>query len=271
MKEECLRLGLSKIPVPSPTLPPATSTNAWILGKKELVVVDPAGIKTKIQNQLATILSNRQVKTIFLTHHHRDHIGGAVHLSKATGAKIISSEYTATKLPFDVDGVISHNEEVAIDGEIWKVILTPGHTRGHLCLYSSSFGDLVAGDMVAGIGTILIDSPEGNLGDYLESLCQLQQLSPQRLLPAHGPEIEPGIPYLEHYIRHRNMRTAQVKEAIKNELHHPLQIVRYIYTELDPRYYPLAARQINCHLQWLIVNREVEQKQDLFYILQSKE
>ena len=149
MKEEFLRLGLSKIPVPSPTLPPATNTNAWILGKAKVTVVDPAGVQTKIRNQLAKVLSNRQVEAIILTHHHRDHIGGAVHLAAATGAKISCSKYTATKLPFDVDQVIHHDDELLVDGETWKAVLTPGHTRGHLCLFSGSFGDLIAGDMVA--------------------------------------------------------------------------------------------------------------------------
>ena len=270
MKEEKYRPGLSRVAVPSPTLPPATTTNAWVLGKQNVIVVDPAGVKEKFQKQLGDILSNRRVKAIFLTHHHRDHIGGAVHLAKSTGAEIICSAYTAQKLPFEVDRHLVADEELRIDEESWKIIWTPGHAKGHLCLFSQSTKDLVAGDMVAGVGTILIDVPEGNLADYLHSLNALKKLSPLRLLPAHGPAISPAISYLEKYIDHRNMRTRQVKQAINKGLHHPLQIVKFIYTELNPVYYPIAARQINCHLDWLIENGEVQQQEEGFYMSQRK-
>jgi glyoxylase-like metal-dependent hydrolase (beta-lactamase superfamily II) len=117
---------------------------------------------------------------------------------------------------------------------------------------------MIAGDMVAGVGTILLDPPEGNLGMYLDSLEQLKRLEPKTLLPAHGPPIEQGVACLQQYIDHRNLRTQQIMEALKTRpAAKPSDLVPVIYTELPQSFYPVAARQVLCHLQWLLAQGDV--------------
>jgi endoribonuclease LACTB2 len=252
METRSIRMGLSVLPVPSPTLPPATHTNAWLLGRKSVVVVDPAGVTPRDQQLLADELQDSKVEAIFLTHHHKDHIGGALDLQKRFDAPIISSQPTADRLPFDVQQILSDGDRLETDVESWCAIHTPGHAPGHLCLFSEESGDLVAGDMVAGIGTILLAPPEGVLRQYLESLERLIRLNPRRLLPAHGPEICTAISYLQEYIDHRNMRSMQILAQVKKGTSTPIQLAGKIYMELPKAFHPLAAVQIHCHLLDLV-------------------
>jgi len=60
----------------------------------------------------------------------------------------------------------------------WKCLHLPGHTRGHLCLLEEGSGAVVAGDLVAGVGTVIVDPPEGDMLDYLASLRRLLDLGP---------------------------------------------------------------------------------------------
>src|SRR4029079_12889883 len=61
---------------------------------------------------------------------------------------------------------------VELEGEphiALRVMHTPGHARGHLCLYEERTGTLISGDNIVGLGSVLIDPPEGNVRQYLDS------------------------------------------------------------------------------------------------------
>lgn len=244
---------MQRVAVPSPTLPPATSTNCWLLGGTQVVAVDPAGVTPETQAGLHAALDGRTVSAIFLTHHHFDHIGGAVDLRARTGAPILAHAHTASQVPFPVDRVLDEGDVVATDAGPWTALHTPGHARGHLCLRSADGQSIVAGDMVAGEGTIVLDPPEGELGAYLASLARLVALAPARLLPAHGDAIEPAVPLLEHYIQHRHARTEQIHAALQaHGPARPIELVPAVYPDLPVFFRPVAARQVLCHLQWLV-------------------
>jgi len=107
--------------------------------------------------------------------------------------------------------------------------------------------------MVAGVGTILLDPPEGHLGQYLDSLAALRALKPRLLMPAHGPVIENAEAYLTEYIEHRHMRTEQVMAHLKAVPGATAEdLAQAIYADLVPlSFLPIAARQITAHLEWL--------------------
>ena len=54
--------------------------------------------------------------------------------------------------------------------DVWTAFHTPGHAPGHLCLLAESDRSVIAGDMVAGEGTILINPSEGSIREYIHSL-----------------------------------------------------------------------------------------------------
>jgi len=238
--------------VRSPTLPPATHTNAWVLGEDHVTVIDPASPWADEQQRLADALRGRTVSRIFLTHHHHDHVSGAQDLRERTGAPIVAHPHTADKVPFDVDETVDEGFTVETAAGSWRALHTPGHARGHLCLLRGD-GYLVAGDMVAGVGTILLEPPEGDLGDYLASLDRLIQTGAHTLLPAHGPEITPADAYLRHYIAHRHQRTDQIRAALAERAvpSTAAELVPLVYTEVPQVVWPIAARQVLCHLRWL--------------------
>ena len=123
--------------------------------------------------------------------------------------------------------------------------------------------------MVAGEGTILIDPPEGHLGTYLDSLEKLALLQPSRLLPAHGPAIQPAVPYLKHYIQHRHKRTEQIKKAISEGIHDPYELAKHIYAAVPKFFWKIGERQILAHLEWLTSNGKVRKTQEGYFLMQT--
>ena len=252
-----LPAGVAVIPVRTPTLPPATHTNTWVLGHQALTVVDPASPWPDEQARLADELRalGRPVERLFLTHHHHDHVGGVEALRAALGGvPVVAHPRTAALVAdrIDVDEVVLDGEVLQCGGQAWTAHHTPGHAPGHLVLHEPDSGALVAGDMVAGVGTIAIDPREGSLADYLASLEAMRALEPTVLLPAHGPPLRPPETVLSMYIAHRHGRTDQIRDALDRlGARTPVELVPEVYPALPPEVTLLAAAQITTHLVWM--------------------
>lgn len=247
--------GIRRVAVPSPTLPPASTTNCWLLGKEAVCAVDPAGITDAVRDALDRALeaAGLRVRWVLLTHHHGDHIGGAAHL-QANGAVVLAHPRTAAlvaeRWSLQVDA-LREDESLLHPSLPWRLLHTPGHAPGHLCAHWER--TVVAGDLVAGEGTIVLDSTdEADLQAYLDSLARIAELRPDRLLPAHGPAIAPALPLLQHYQDHRNARTVQIEAALQRlQPATALDLVPGIYPELPSFFHAVAAAQVTTHLGWL--------------------
>ena len=251
MNIETLHGNLHRILVPSPTLPPATTTNAWITARTGGLIVDPAAHTEHTQQELIAHLHSFEPSAVFLTHHHHDHIGAAQRVRDYFGVPIIAHKRTAELVPFDIDNEVTEGDHFHTGEDVWTAFHTPGHAPGHLCLLAESDRSLIAGDMVAGEGTILINPSEGSIREYILSLEKLKTLNPSRLLPAHGATLNDANAVLQDYIYHRRPRILQIWELLTETPQSTLQLAKQIYTELPVAYLGMAAIQVHCGLIFL--------------------
>ncbi|MBA3503499.1 MAG: MBL fold metallo-hydrolase [Myxococcota bacterium] len=242
--------GIRVLALRTPTLPPAAHTNVYLVGpeKGPVAVVDPGSPYPEEQAILDTILSEIPIARVLLTHHHGDHTGGAAALAAKWNVPIAAHALTAKRLA----GRIAVHELLDDGDEVHGAICvhTPGHADGHLVF---ELGDVaIAGDMVAGVGTILIDPDEGNMTQYLASLERMRARNERVLLPAHGPAIRDGGAKLTEYLAHRRMREQRVIDALAGAAKTTAELVEVVYSDTPRVLWGLAERSLLAHLAKLV-------------------
>ncbi len=236
--------GVVFIDTRTPTLLPATTTNCLVLGCGDVLLVDPAtpydDERARFDAVLSTVLEQRRVAGVFLTHHHHDHIGDAERLRQLHGCPVYAHALTAERIDVPVDVVIDDGYvfELLADEPArtlrFEALHTPGHAPGHLCLFERQRRLLVAGDMVAGVGSIIIDPPEGHMSTYLASLDRLMALAPRSLIPAHGGLCTDAVGRLAQQKEHRLAREAAVLAAITAGADNVDRVVSSVYGANTP-------------------------------------
>src|SRR6185436_13453279 len=120
----------------------------------------------------------------------------------------------------EVDHLIEDGEFLTLNGEPpinLRALHTPGHARGHLCFHDADRGALLTGDNIVGVGSVLIDPPEGNMRDYLHSLERMRALPNLSVLfGGHGPAVAAPYRKIDEYISHRLERERNILEAVQN-------------------------------------------------------
>jgi glyoxylase-like metal-dependent hydrolase (beta-lactamase superfamily II) len=251
--------------VRTPTKPPATHTNCYLIyTSREILVIDPGSPYEDEQQALAACLDDlvaegRKVREIVLTHVHPDHVGGVNALTAHFGGTVSVAAHSITAEALAgsirVDRLIEDGEIIELKGSPpirLRAMHTPGHARGHLCFYEERTGSLISGDNIVGLGSVLIDPPEGNMRAYLESLRLMGSLENLTVLfGGHGPAI--GNPYakIDEYISHRLEREQNILAAVRGGSTTPQQIVVRVYTDVSPKAHAMAERAVLAHLEKL--------------------
>lgn len=180
-------------------------TNTYVIcdeETKEAMVIDPGGEAEKIIETLNILEAN--LKYIFLTHCHADHIGAIAELKKNKGGKILVSrpdseglynkeinlaEYINMEIPeLEADSRVDDEDLIHVGNIEFKVISTPGHTKGGLCLYSEKEGLVFTGDTLFSGTWGRTDLPTGNFEEIITSITnRLMPLPDDTIVyPGHG-------------------------------------------------------------------------------------
>jgi glyoxylase-like metal-dependent hydrolase (beta-lactamase superfamily II)/8-oxo-dGTP pyrophosphatase MutT (NUDIX family) len=256
--------GFTCFPLRTPTKPPATHTNAYVIGHGEFVVVDPGSPYEDEQGALAAFVDElvargRAPREIILTHHHPDHVGGVEPLrARLGGVRVAAHRLTADALgdSVRVDRFVEDGDVIELAGEpplSLRAMHTPGHARGHLSFYEERTQTLVVGDNIVGLGSVLIDPPEGNVRDYLASLERYRELLPRVrvLYGGHGAAMANPRAKIEEYIAHRLEREANILSAVREGASTPREIVGRVYADVSPKLHAMAERAVLAHLEKL--------------------
>jgi len=151
----------------------------YLYDQSQAFVVDPSE-----SSSLLTIITKRRLnlKTVFVTHHHYDHIAGIVKLKQNTGCMVIGGD--KQRIP-GIDRVVEDGHILAIGNAKIQVIATPGHTRTAVCYYihpskDNKNGILWTGDtlFIGGCGRL----SECDAKSMWESLLKLASLPDQTLI-----------------------------------------------------------------------------------------
>ena len=255
--------GVLRVPLPAPTLPPFSHTNAYLLASDAVgLVVDPASGDDAALGSIARGLDEIGVRTpkgILLTHTHRDHIGGVdAVLSHWSGLTVWApvGELERCDPAWRAVGV-RHGRRLTLGSAVLTLVGTPGHSRDHLALWWAARRVLLAGDLVAGEGSMWVGLPDGDVAAYLASLERAAALDPAIVGPAHGPVRHDGSTVLHAAHAHRLARETALLDALR-EGPADLQALRErLYPDLPEATRDFAERSLLAHLAKLMRERRV--------------
>jgi len=178
-------------------------TNAYLVwdGRSdEALVIDPGMDAAAALVARAADIGLR-IHLIANSHGHIDHIFDNAALKRASGAPLAIHPNDAYRLSgeniygLDVEASVAEQdlregEALSIGDLRFRVLHTPGHTEGSVCLYEADLGLLLAGDVLFRGSYGRTDLPGGNDEQMVKSLRRLLGEIPSqtRILPGHGPE-----------------------------------------------------------------------------------
>ena len=263
--------GIARLLAHNPSPFTFTGTQSYLVGTREVAVIDPGPDLPEHVNAIAAALGGRRMVAIVCTHTHRDHSPASRPLAAATGAPIVgcaalslASVGPRADASFDgdyrPDRVLGDGEAIMIDGEPLTAVATPGHTSNHLCF---AYRDvLFTGDHVMGWSTSVVVPPDGDMGDYMASLDKLRGRDDRIYFPAHGPAVRKPQQLVRGMLGHRMQRERQILKRLAEGDRTIEEIVAAAYPGLDPRLVPAAGGSVAAHLLDLERRGMVEQSGD---------
>ncbi len=164
------------------------STNCYLIfAEKEILIIDPGGNAEEIIKE--TEKTGKNIKKIVLTHYHFDHNQAVRKIKDFSGAEILIHEDDNDFLnakEIVADYLLKDREEIKINESRLKVIHTPGHTPGSICLLGDSF--IITGDTLFKDGYGRTDLPGGSQDQIKKSIEMLDSIIEPgtTVYPGHG-------------------------------------------------------------------------------------
>ncbi len=255
-----IRRGITVIPLETATILPATHTNCVVIGEDELLVIDPGSDIPHELNHLKYQLDHLidlggRIAAIILTHSHPDHTAGVPFVREHYGAPVWAHEATARQIAMPVDRFIEDGEVLVSAGDPeWRLraFHTPGHDPGHLCFLEESTASIIAGDMVANPGTIVVSEEYGgSMNEFIASLERMIEVHGKLLIPSHGLVLPKPAEAFKQHLDHRLWREDKIRKAWEGGARSIDALIATAYDDAPAAALPLARHALKAHLSRL--------------------
>ncbi|MEX2279447.1 MAG: MBL fold metallo-hydrolase [Acidimicrobiia bacterium] len=234
---------IQRVLAPNPGPFTGEGTNTWVVGDEtEAVVIDPGPVDSSHATAIESVIGDRSVAAVIVTHTHSDHAPLANPLARNVSSRALGH---APGPDFEPDERLVDGSTVAFAGSALTVLHTPGHADDHLCFRLGNV--LFTGDHIIGGSSVMVD----DLSRYMGSLRRLQTETFDRLYPGHGPEIDDPGAVIDWYIAHRLQREEEILAAVRGGMATVSDVVEMVYREVDSSLHPLAERSVRAHLRKL--------------------
>ena len=278
-QSECavpLRKNLLRLTAPNASVMTGPGTNSYLVGEAATgyIAIDPGPADAAHVARLLDAAGG-DVRHIVCTHSHADHSPGAFLLQALCVQRglpkplIYGLPSAATARPnsyFVPDVVLQDGERLALAASALeaenmpnrlhslRAVHTPGHAANHLCLLLEEDALLFSGDHILNGSTTIIDTPDGNMRDYIDSLDKLAVLCADEgvefLLPAHGYVLGHATQVIAHLKAHRLTREAKVLAAMQQQPNGSAQDwVALAYADTPQALWKLAERSLIAHVE----------------------
>ena len=251
-----LKWGIVLHPMTTRPLPPATHTNAYLVGEREMALIDPGSSEPAELEALFRLIESlsadgRKLAVVLLTHQHPDHAAGvdAVRLRY----RVPVAAHAHVKRFVRLDRMLEDGDQIPLSPGLseWtlRALHTPGHARGHLCFLHERTRSLFTGDHIpGGAGTVIVDPPEGDMAAYVASLERLLSEPVESLFPGHGSPQGGAMRRIRWLIGHRMEREAEVLAALTRTPATLATLVERAYADTKPELWKYAERSLLAHL-----------------------
>ena len=227
------------------------NANAYLITEEKPCLIDtgfgdPNSTSTIVEAFSQAKVSLENLALVIGTHAHMDHIGGIPSLKLLSNAKIAMHKLEDTRMrnlqlkgtleQIKTDRFLEDDETVDLGKIKLQVILTPGHTSGHICLYEQERGILFSGDhIISGTpdGTVYIGPPDGDVSQYMASLNKFLKLELKMILPGHGQIIYDPREKINSILKHHLEREKQIISILESGEKTVEQIAKIIYDRVD--------------------------------------
>ncbi|MCX6764820.1 MAG: MBL fold metallo-hydrolase [Candidatus Nealsonbacteria bacterium] len=172
MQIKCLKVG------------PLETNCYFLISKKEIAIIDPGAEPFKIIKEIRSM--EAKPKFIINTHYHPDHTLANKDIKKEFNfVKILIHGKERGFLDFKADVFLKENDEIKIGNEVLRVIHTPGHSQGSICLLGQGF--ILTGDTLFKEGYGRTDFEGGSQIELEESLKRLSKIIKPKMMiyPGH--------------------------------------------------------------------------------------
>jgi glyoxylase-like metal-dependent hydrolase (beta-lactamase superfamily II) len=170
--------------------------------------------------------------------------------------------------PHEAITPIEDGESIDLVGDHYRVVWTPGHSDGQICLFREQDGVFLAADHVLpritpNIGLYSQHNRPNPLGDYLHSLAKVASLPARIVLPGHGEPFSDLATRTAEIAQHHTEREQSLLEMLAQEPQSAYQLTRQLFKHrsMDDESWRMATAEVLSHLEHLRYNHRVAQQQ----------